>query len=427
MGTKKVGILKKLRSLGINLALLLVTSLICLVSAEMILRIWYFNSLELMLPNFRMHDTHPILGWTLKPNSTFFRQTVDYQVRIDSNSLGYNDVEHEVEPQKGTRRILLLGDSFTEAGQVPFEQSMGRILQKELGRQNTEIINMGINAYGTAQAYLTLVERGISYRPDLVILLFCPNDVGNNSRELMDSMHLGKPDIEQFGRPYFEIDPASDKLLLVKPDYERSLDWSNKRRKWQRKKYESKSYIERLLLYSTLSKFIKRYQDPRNGLKYKRDPNILFGPYLNDFLPEHGLGKISRASEYERMWDTAWRVTCRLLGRIKQTCAKQGSGFLIVTVPVRRQVDPAIISRIKSRRPEFKFDFDLVNRRLKACAYEKGISFLDILPLFREVRREKGITLFHQIKDFHWNSRGHQVAASAVLERLRQHRIMNDI
>ena len=51
---------------------------------------------------------------------------------------------------------------------------------------------------------------------------------------------------------------------------------------------------------------------------------------------------------------------------------------------------------------------------------ELNIDYLDLLPAFREARRQTGIELFRGGDDRHWNLQGHALAArelAAALER----------
>ena len=67
------------------------------------------------------------------------------------------------------------------------EDAFHRQLEKfarDSGKQ-IEVINLGVGGYGTLQAYLALVEEGLKYSPNLVVLgFFFGNDLKNNSRTL---------------------------------------------------------------------------------------------------------------------------------------------------------------------------------------------------------------------------------------------------
>src|SRR5262249_2702246 len=85
---------------------------------------------------------------------------------------------------------VLLGDSFIEAMQVPFERSVTSLLEERVRRTmgGVEFINLGLSGFGTAREYLMLREYGLRYEPDVVVLFFVANDISHTSQRLQ-----GKP------------------------------------------------------------------------------------------------------------------------------------------------------------------------------------------------------------------------------------------
>ncbi|HJN62392.1 MAG TPA: SGNH/GDSL hydrolase family protein, partial [Candidatus Parcubacteria bacterium] len=124
-----------------------------------------------------------IIGYKYRPNSSvsFFVQGKEIKNKV--NSTGFLDEEHNFQKLEGVYRIVFLGDSFTEATNVIREDTFPKILERELNQiyeNRIEIINLGMNGFGTAHEYLTLKEYGLKFSPDLVILLFIENDLENN-------------------------------------------------------------------------------------------------------------------------------------------------------------------------------------------------------------------------------------------------------
>jgi hypothetical protein len=73
-------------------------------------------------------------------------------------------------------RVAVMGDSFTEAGQVPFEQSFAGLLELA-GRQSCEVRNYGVRSYSPA-IYLVQWTREVQpWHPTHVFLLLFGNDV----------------------------------------------------------------------------------------------------------------------------------------------------------------------------------------------------------------------------------------------------------
>ena len=84
--------------------------------------------------------------------------------------------------------MVILGDSFSEALQVPVEQTYFRLLEQHLngaGVGRWEVFNFGVGDYGTAQQLRLLIEHVAAYRPDVIIHQIFPlNDVCNNTLAL---------------------------------------------------------------------------------------------------------------------------------------------------------------------------------------------------------------------------------------------------
>src|ERR1039457_3727344 len=159
---------------GIALALLLI---------EAILRV-----MGLGYPVFMQLDGQ--LGSSLRPGvQGWFRTEGRSWVAVNSD--GMRDREHAVEKPPGTFRIAVLGDSMTEAMQVPRERNFSSILEnrlrgcRQLGGKTPETLNFGVSGYGTAQELIMLRTRVWKYHPDMVLLAVFPgNDIRNNRASL---------------------------------------------------------------------------------------------------------------------------------------------------------------------------------------------------------------------------------------------------
>lgn len=131
-----------------------------------------------------MHIPDEKLGFRLVPNYEMRHVTSDFDKFIKINSLGFRDHEHTKRKDPSTFRILALGDSFTLGLGVNLEESYSKILETRLNNNNDgsvyknyEVINAGVDGYGTEQEYLYYSELGKEYAPDLVILGLHTNDI----------------------------------------------------------------------------------------------------------------------------------------------------------------------------------------------------------------------------------------------------------
>lgn len=75
--------------------------------------------------------TDPIRGWALRPGFRG-RVVLENDVRIEINSDGLRDREHQRPKPSSTVRIALLGDSYMEAETLPFEQTITPQLEHRL-------------------------------------------------------------------------------------------------------------------------------------------------------------------------------------------------------------------------------------------------------------------------------------------------------
>jgi hypothetical protein len=102
-------------------------------------------------------------------------------------------------PASSKPKILVLGDSFTEAMMV----SDGDTYYQRLAaaRPDLEIFAIGAGGFGTLQEYMLLDEWIDTIRPSLVLLQMHPNDLINNSQELESRSTTNN---NQMTRPYWE-------------------------------------------------------------------------------------------------------------------------------------------------------------------------------------------------------------------------------
>jgi hypothetical protein len=97
------------------------------------------------------------------------------------NSLGWRDREHDLEKPDGTIRILGLGDSYLWGqGVHPEDTLLARLerrLDLEMADVRVEAINSAVFGSRTTHQLASFEAQGILFDPDLVLLVFVPNDV----------------------------------------------------------------------------------------------------------------------------------------------------------------------------------------------------------------------------------------------------------
>ena len=117
------------------------------------------------------------LGFELRPGGVA-RAEVEYRV----NDLGLRGPETTIEKPPGVRRIAVLGDSIAFGYWVSDEQGFARQLEALLGGAapaggRVEVLNFGVPGYNLEQEIEALRSKALAFSPDLVVELFCLNDL----------------------------------------------------------------------------------------------------------------------------------------------------------------------------------------------------------------------------------------------------------
>jgi len=165
-----------------SLVALAVGALLALVAAEGLVRIFFDEPVQ---PRF---VTDPGYGvrWNESRVDTRHYVPGEYDVRVTTNSIGLRGPrEYRIERTPGTRRIVLLGDSFTFGFGVEDDEVVSTVLEDRLngpaGAPRTEVVNMGVSGFGQAEELVTWQKRAQAWKPDAVVILYFDNDIGNNA------------------------------------------------------------------------------------------------------------------------------------------------------------------------------------------------------------------------------------------------------
>lgn len=112
------------------------------------------------------------------------------------SSLGIVDREAPLSPGPGVKRIAFLGDSKTEALQVPDKERFCRLIEAALNKEGTtccQTINFGTSSYGPlveCLQYLKLVRR---FKPDVTVLVYNYGDVNESGDVGLSNNMLPRP------------------------------------------------------------------------------------------------------------------------------------------------------------------------------------------------------------------------------------------
>jgi len=347
------------RGLGANLVLALASALVTVLAlgvAELAVRRARPRYLErISLDDLAyLHTYSPVYGWTPRPS---FRYTLAGS-ETAINRLGYRGREVSAARAPGRKRIVMLGDSITFGYGVRDGETFSAVLESLDPR--LEVVNLGVQGYGTDQELLKLEREGLAYAPDVVVLNVClANDLLDNaaSRSIYDGV---------YPKPYFRLEDGrlvevSGHVALSAPRRLALL-------------LSQRSALFNLLLDLT----------PVDRARYQR-----------------GLAGTAEVEPAE----PAFAVTFALVRRAADETRERGAAFVALLYPSLRDfIRP-------SRRAA----------RFREAPELRGVTVVDLLPRF-QARGFTAATFDRYSRDgnLHLTAEGHRLAAAVILEVLAE-------
>lgn len=117
-----------------------------------------------------------------KPNEEFYVTRPEFKHLRKCNLLGFADTEWPVEKKAGEKRILVLGDSFTEGIGAPADSSYPSVLRAMYVQKdsNITVMNAGIAGNDPCVNYVTYRDLLLKYKPDLIVQSLSANDMNTD-------------------------------------------------------------------------------------------------------------------------------------------------------------------------------------------------------------------------------------------------------
>lgn len=405
----------KVKDCLINFSLVLITLLVFLIIFEGVLT---FASPEAIRPE-GLYQSDQAVGYIPVPfyEGRVRTSEVDYSIKINSQSM--RDVEHTINKQGDIKRILGLGDSFTFGCSVDYEYAYLTQLEKKLinNGNKVEIIKAGVGGYGTDDEYYYLVNYGLKYKPDIVLVGFF---AGNDVRDTMLGFH--------------KCNMAND--TVWRAAYSDKYTTANGVTEWNKTILRSHGIIK-----NTEKNELSSVLKSTALTLFPHSTRFFYGKYKiikNKFF---GLGEGSQISKsqtnltilnYETFYkkkysddvERGWNETFDFLMRMKNLTEANNTTLVVVIIPVREQVHK---EDWKLRTMEYGLnekDFDLEKPQKKLINFCKGnnMSYIDLLPKFKE-KAMNGDRLYYK-SDVHWNEKGHELAADIIAESLLKKKLL---
>ncbi len=302
----------------------------------------------------------------------------DFANTVKLNSLGFHDREYPVErPSPATYRILVLGDSYVAAWEVPVDATFHKLLEARLvqedplQRSSYQVIGLGQGR--TAQETETewLRKYGALYRPDMVLLLFfCRNDFMENDPTTFAAA-------SRFGTHYI-ADVAPRKIRV----FEKLLPFPRSRLNGLLAEAGAEYYA------AHLDRF-----DPSMARADLEDPEI--GIYRNPLPPK---------------WPAAFDRTAKLLDAARRETEALRARFLLAALSGPQAMGAVAERALWAQAEDPGFDYERPERWVREWAKSAGVPLVELGPPLAEIGRRK---VFWK-HDQHLNLRGHAAVADLL-------------
>jgi hypothetical protein len=354
----------------------------------------------------------PIVGWSCVPFARYV-QRAEGSSAGRFNSIGQHDVEHPVAKPAGVYRILVLGDSFSEALQVPLAATYSRQLEARLNddssrdegtgpssrgsetprfaaRSNVrvEVMLLARSGMGTAQQLRWWQAIGRAYEPDMVLLQTCINDPVDNVTNIR-----GRESV-----PYYTLRDGAlvvDEMFVRERAYAVRVLISAVRRR--------SALVE--LAYQSVQRV---RTGRRSAASQPPDQRMTLEAFENHYL-----------ADPPGEWRDALQLTERLLVQLRDEVHSAGARLVVFGATHGVELEPG-------PPPPAGLDWDRREQWWRIVCRRSRIDFVPLLDAFRRRRDESGISphgFGRTLGQGHWNEHGHRWAAellAAELGRLMQ-------
>jgi len=390
------------------------------------LRFYLYRSL--LAPEFTDHadifKPHPTRGWALAPGTFGYATKRDYKTGVRVNSHGLRDDEHAFEKPEGVFRILILGDSFMEAHQVPMKKALPYLLEKELSEYRIEVINSGVNGYSTTQQLVYLKEEGLRYQPDLVLqAFFVMNDAIENYRPLL-SIATGTDSPLVYSRPFSQWNESDGALTISKPDYDRAMATYEEGVAKRAEYAATATSLERTTVHRYYTDW-KHKRENESGMTRVMS-NIWYGVCLSEFDLSCREASPYQSGELMRRFDEAWMLTEHVLAETKRTSESADARYAAFLVPGKFQIDDKYRSLLERHAcGPLAVDLWKPNRILAKIGQRNDFRICDLGTVLVDQHNAGSAPLYFGYDDLHWTAFGHRIATVELAQWLATNNLLS--
>lgn len=346
----------------------------------------------------------------------FFQYDSDLGFRVNpetpgTNEYGFNDRDYPLEKAPGTYRIVVVGDSYSWAGNLDgnYTALLEQQFEDYYGAPKVEVINVGF-PMADPPMYLGMLQKyGLKFNPDLVVLGFF---VGNDLHTPVNQKRIVLNDT------FIDIDRTKELKILgypiigqsrVKMFLQQRYRIFQEQLKLQQAQQENQGKFE--LIEGAIA------QDTPAPNPSPEPPPIYSEETFLDIerwkleinnLPAYQAGKFTPQFEY----------SLQAVVQMAELLKEKNIPFVVALYPSEYQIDQTLASKIFTEyelNPQ-DYDLELPQKVIIEALEAHDIDYLDMLEPFQEAGKEQ---VLYILRDTHWNLTGNQLAANLLFNTLK--------
>jgi hypothetical protein len=328
----------------------------------------------------------PYLHHALVPNSYAELRQRDFSYIQRVNHLGLRGRETTVEKPAGTKRVLMLGDSFTMGKGVEDGQTFSVLVEQNLQAAlascggSVEVLNAGVDSYAPVLSYIDFKRRLARLAPDLVVLNFDHSDL------IQETAYRKQAVRDSDGEIVAVPQVAQDSL------YEQFVSWTSRH-----------LYLTRALLV-----YVNRAMGYRE-LTVRRVVNEASRETFAHTLE----GDVDRTAQWHDVFES--------IGRIKHLADSIQADFLLTTYPWGHQLgDVGWASGRDALIKKGERTTGLTQQTIRDRSAALGIDLFEALPVFQKYRGSEPLYFDY---DPHWTPAGQRVMAEGLSRNIAEHQL----
>jgi len=301
--------------------------------------------------------------WRYIPGSIVF----DFKV----NSKGYLDKEFETKKHDDIKKIIALGDSFGNT--MPYNFNYLTLAESS----KWEIYNMNITGTNPTDYLETLVNEGLSYNPDAILVGFYEGNDFIFYEDKENKIKLYTPQLFNHFYTLFKIKFEEKSLNIdTSTDYNNSSD------------------------IDTIDKCILATERKKTKTEIKNYWQNQIASFLINQMDD-------TLSSFEYNWE--------ILDKINKIAKNNNKDIIAVLIPSAYQVEKEVYETCINMEPKLlahDINMDNLHTLLRLYYEDEGIPVIDLLPPLREGYKKYGKMYLEN--DIHWNCRANQIAGQEV-------------